>query len=146
MKERSLPDKHAKRLFEEYIKQQVSIRTWQRVKSLMRSFDLTLTKANIQVVAKLKQTAPKTKTPLNKVLGCYVKVSQVPTINGTIKGALLYSELERITGYKAHRTTIPRWLNLLPNGFNKDQTYRAIDTPLIYLAAFTYKPRSKKCN
>jgi len=141
-----LKDKQAKRLFEQLYKTEVSRATWYRIKALMKVSNMPLTKGNIEAVVVLKRQASQIKKPLTTVLGFYLTALNGVTANNTIKGLTLQSELERITGYKAHRTTIKRWLNQLPNGFNKEQNYRAIDLPLIYLAAFTYKPRSKKCN
>lgn len=148
MKQQKLNDKRAKLYFESCYKVSISIKTWYRLKSLMMEFDLTITKENLEIVAKLKRQSLYLKISLKQILSYYLKALEIVTQQGTITGNNLYLELQRLTEYKAHRTTITRWFKLLPpiNGihFDRSRKYTHIELSLVYLAAFLYKSKPRK--
>jgi hypothetical protein len=98
--------------------------------------NLPITKANLEVVATIKNECTKHRIPLEIGLAYYLETAK---IEARIKGIDLYSHLLKVTQRRPHRTTIQRWFD----GYSPEKIYSTSEVSKILLNAFLYNLRSK---
>jgi hypothetical protein len=127
-----------KKYYERKSKQQISYRTWERLLALMKKFDLSLNKTNLDIITDIKTEAKRNKIPCEIALKNYLlffdDLSHYP-------GSYILLKLDEILkGSQPHRTTIKRWLG---DGFTEAKIYTALQTSNILLQAYLYKLRNQ---
>lgn len=144
-------DKHAKAYFEIHYETVVSDRTWYRIKRMIRDTGLEINRDNLRFIAELKKRNENTKMSLAQTLYCYQQAREIAKSRITVKGDAAYQELQRLSGYKAHRTTIIRWFQsgvskVEGKYFDRQRIYKAEELVIVFAFAFMYKTKkaSKK--
>ncbi|WP_414623867.1 hypothetical protein [Calothrix sp. CCY 0018] len=132
----------AKVYFEIHYESTVSDRTWYRIKRVIRESGLEINRENLQLIADLKRRNEYTKLSLRQVIYCYQQAQELSKKRVTIKGDLVYRELQKLSNYKAHRTTITRWFQTVPRSegkyFDRNRSYRAEELVQVFAAACIY--------
>ena len=98
---------------------------------------LPITRANLEVIATIKNECTKHRIPLEIGLSYYLKSANIQV---SITGKDLYQHLQETTNYTPHRTTIIRWF---VGNFNPDKTYQSSEISKVLLSAFLYNLRNK---
>ena len=98
---------------------------------------LPITRANLEVIATIKNECTKHRIPLEIGLSYYLKIAN---IQATITGKALYQYLQLLTNYTPHRTTIVRWLD---GSYSPDKIYQSSEISKVLLSAFLYNLRNK---
>ena len=129
-----------KKIFEKCYGKKISDRSFYRIKALMNSLNLPVSKSNLEIVAKIKSSIFRHKIPLKIALGYYLKISN---IQGNLSGNQLYAFIQKMTEYKAHRTTIKRWFE---GDFNPEKIYNSVEISNILLKSFIYILRNNHAN
>jgi hypothetical protein len=122
--------------YEKFLGFKVSQSAFRRIRRLLESHSLPITKQNLEVIAKLKIEATNHNLSINLVLQIYLKL--LP-INAQIPGNQLYLLLKKSTNNRPHRTTIQRWI---PQ-YNPNTLYNTYQVSIATVHALTYNLRSK---
>ncbi|MEA5595665.1 hypothetical protein [Rivularia sp. UHCC 0363] len=132
----------AKVYFEIHYESTVSDRTWYRIKRVIRESGLEINRENLQLIADLKRRNEYTKLSLRQVLYCYQQAQDLSKKRVTIKGDVVYRELQKLCNYKAHRTTVIRWFQTVPRNqgkyFDRNRNYKAEELVQVFAAACIY--------
>ncbi len=127
---------NGKKQLEKYLKCKISDRTYFRIISVMRDFNLPITRDNLEVIAIIKTECKKYRIPLKIGLSYYLKIADIQI---KISGKELYFYLKNITK-TAHRTTIIRWFK---DDFHTEKIYNSSEISKVLIHAFLYLIRSK---
>jgi len=136
----------AKKYFELHFGSQISDSAWYRLKKVLRSCDMVLTLENLQTVARLRLEKQYTQLSLKQMIECHVQAQKLAAKKVTLKGDVVFKELQRQTKNKAHRTTILRWFQSSVtqiNGkyFDKERHYKAEELVKVFASAFMYEAK-----
>jgi hypothetical protein len=136
----------AKKYFELHFGSLISDSAWYRLKKVLRDCDMVLTLENLQTVAGLKREKQYTKLSLKQMIECYVQAQKIAATKVTVKGDVVFKELQKRTKNKAHRTTIIRWFQSSVtqiNGkyFDKERNYKADELVKVFASAFMYEAK-----
>lgn len=123
--------------YEKFLGYKVSQTAFRRIRRLLETNQLSITKENLELIAKLKHEANNHNLKLELILSTFLKL--LPT-KGEITGKALYLHLEKATNYKPHRTTIQRWI---PD-YKPTNQYNSYQVSLAIVHALSYNLRSKK--
>ncbi|MBW4599835.1 MAG: hypothetical protein KME29_09515 [Calothrix sp. FI2-JRJ7] len=138
----------AKTYFEIHYDSTVSDRTWYRIKRTLRESGLEINLENLQLVAELKRRNEYTKLSLGQIIYCYQCALDIAKKQILIQGDIAYKELRRLSGYKAHRTTIIRWFQSVPRVegkyFDRARNYKAEDLVTVFASALIYKTKQAR--
>lgn len=121
-----------KKFFEKCLGRKISDRQFYRIKAEMISNNLSISKSNLEIVARIKVSIYRMKIPLKDAIGYYLYLSNIPA---NLSGKILYSHIQKITNFKPHRTTINRWFD---GDFNPDKVYNSDEISHILLKSFIY--------
>lgn len=137
-----MKNNQAKIYFEIHYKSEVSDRTWYRIKRVIRESGLEINCENLQLVADLKRRNEYTKLSLKQIIYCYQQAKDLTHKRVIVKGDVVYRELQKLSNYKAHRTTIIRWFQTVPQlegkYFDRNRSYRAEELVQVFAAACIY--------
>ena len=135
-------NKQAKVYFEIHYESEVSERTWYRIKRVIRESGLEINRENLQLIADLKRRNEYTKLSLGQIIYCYQEAKKIAYKRITIKGDVVYRELQKFCNYKAHRTTIIRWFQTVSRVegkyFDRNRSYKAEELVPVFAAACVY--------
>lgn len=136
---------HAKAYFEIHYETEVSDRTWYRIKRTLREAGLEVNRENLQLVASLKKRGEYTKLSLAQTIYCCQQARELTKQRIQVDGDVVYQELQRLSGFKAHRTTIIRWFQSVPRVdgkyFDRKRKYKAEELVEVFAYAFMYKTK-----
>ncbi len=96
----------AKKYFELHLGSTISDSAWYRLKKVLRDCEMVLTLENLQAVAGFKQQKQYTKLSLQQLIHCHVQAQDLASKKVTLKGDVIFKELQKRTKNKAHRTTM----------------------------------------
>jgi hypothetical protein len=137
-----MKNNQAKIYFEIHYESEVSDRTWYRIKRVIRESGLEINRDNLQLIADLKRRNEYTKLSLKQIIYCYQQAQELSKKRILLKGDLVYRELQKISNYKAHRTTILRWFQTVPQVegkyFDRNRSYKAEELVQVFAAACVY--------
>ena len=136
----------AKKYFELHYGSSISDSAWYRLKKVLRDCDMVLTLENLQTVAGLRLEKQYTKLSLKQMIECHVQAQKLAANKVTVKGDVVFKELQKRTKNKAHRTTIIRWFQSSVtqiNGkyFDKERNYKAEELVKVFASAFMYEAK-----
>jgi hypothetical protein len=136
----------AKKYFELHYGSLISDSAWYRLKKVLRDCDMVLTLENLQTVAGLRLEKQYTKLSLKQIIECHVQAQKLAANKVTVKGDVVFNELQKRTKNKAHRTTIIRWFQSSVtqiNGkyFDKERNYKAEELVKVFASAFMYEAK-----
>ncbi|OKH31735.1 hypothetical protein NIES2101_41275 [Calothrix sp. HK-06] len=138
----------AKTYFEIHYDSVVSDRTWYRIKRALRESGLEVNLENLQIVAQLKRRNEYKKLSLKQIIYCYQCARDIANKQILIQGDTAYKELRRLSGYKAHRTTIVRWFQSAPKvegkHFDRTRNYKAEELVTVFASAIIYKTKQAR--
>ena len=137
-----MKNNHAKKYFEVHYESEISDRAWYRLKRALRESGLEINRDNIQLIADLKRRSSYTKLSLKQLIYCHQQALQIAAQRVVVKGDLVYRELQKLSSNKAHRTTILRWFQSVPQKegkyFDKNRDYKAEELVPVFAAACLY--------
>jgi hypothetical protein len=136
----------AKKYFELHYGSLISDSAWYRLKKVLRDCNMVLTLENLQTVAGLRLEKQYTKLSLKQMIECHVQAQKIAAKKVTVKGDVVFKELQKRTKNKAHRTTIIRWFQSSVtqiNGkyFDKERNYKAEELVKVFASAFMYEAK-----
>lgn len=136
---------HAKSYFEIHYESEVSDRTWYRIKRTLREAGLAINRENLQLVASLKKRGEYTKLSLGQIIYCCQQAQEIAKQRVQVDGDVVYQELQRLSGFKPHRTTIIRWFQSVSRVdgkyFDRKRQYKAEELVEVFAYAFMYQTR-----
>lgn len=135
-------NKQAKTYFEIHYESEISDRAWYRIKRALRESALEINRENLQLIADLKRRTQYTRLSLKQLIYCHQQALQIAAKRVVVKGDVVYRELQKLSSNKAHRTTIIRWFQSVPQKegkyFDKNRDYKAEELVPVFAAACLY--------